>query len=64
MTAFRDTKVALNEEGSTVAVPVFADFHVEWMLDEVFQERKRREKTEQDISLKARELSEVLAREL
>jgi len=34
------------------------------LADEVFQERKRREQTEHDVTIKARELSEVLAREL
>jgi cell division protein ZapA len=34
------------------------------IADEVFQERREREQTEKDVTAKAEELSEVLAREL
>ncbi len=46
---------------SSTKVAILAAINI---ADEVFQERKKREKTEQDVSLKARELSDVLAREL
>jgi cell division protein ZapA len=46
---------------SSTKVAILAAINI---ADEVFQERRKREKTEMDVSMKARELSEVLAREL
>ncbi|MFQ5599935.1 MAG: cell division protein ZapA [Candidatus Krumholzibacteriia bacterium] len=46
---------------SSTKVAILAAINI---ADEVFQERRKREQTEQDVSAKARELSDVLAREL
>jgi cell division protein ZapA (FtsZ GTPase activity inhibitor) len=46
---------------SSTKVAILAAIHI---ADEVFQERRKREQTEQDVTAKVEELSEVLARAL
>ena len=46
---------------SSTKVAILAAINI---ADEVFRERRKREQTELDVTLKARELSDVLAREL
>ena len=46
---------------SSTKVAILAAINI---ADELFQERRKREQTEQDVSVKARQLSDVLTRSL